>query len=374
MSISIGIIKETAEGERRVALDPPTAAKLIQAGHKIIMERGAGSEAGHPDEVWNDVEVVDKATDVAAKSQVLLTVRRPSPEVLAALSEGALVIGSLAPYSDFEALEKAAQAKISLVSMEMVPRITRAQAMDVLSSQATVAGYKAVIIAADVAPRLFPMLTTAAGTLRPAKAVVIGAGVAGLQAIATARRLGAQVEAYDIRAAAREQVESLGAKMIDTGVDAETEGGYARELTDEERAQQAEALARHLAKADVVISTAAIPGRPAPKIITEAMVADMQPGSVLVDIAAETGGNCELTKAGETVDANGVLIVGPTNLPSKAPLHASEMYAKNINNLLALMIKDGELVIDVEDEVIAGCLLSHGGAVVHEKFKSSGDQ
>ncbi|MFW5815904.1 MAG: NAD(P) transhydrogenase subunit alpha [Wenzhouxiangella sp.] len=368
MSISIGIIKESADGERRVALDPPTAGKLIQAGHKILLESGAGAQAGHPDEVWNDVEIVDSAAEVAAGCQVLLSVRRPPSEVLDALPEGALVIGSLSPYTDFEALEKPARAGVSLVSMELVPRITRAQAMDVLSSQATVAGYKAVIIAADVAPRLFPMLTTAAGTLRPAKAVVIGAGVAGLQAIATARRLGAQVEAYDIRAAAREQVESLGAKMIDTGVDAETEGGYARELSDAERAQQAEALARHLARADVVISTAAIPGRPAPKIITEDMVTAMQPGSVIVDIAAETGGNCELTQAGETVNVGGVLIVGPTNLPSRAPLHASEMYAKNVNNLLALMIKDGELAIDTEDEVIAGCLLSHGGEVVHEKF------
>ena len=368
MSISIGIIKESADGERRVALDPPTADKLAQAGHKILVQAGAGTEAGHPDSAWKNAEIVKDAATLAGQCQVVLSVRRPDADVLEALPEGALLIGSLSPYSDFEALAKAAQAGVSMISMELVPRITRAQAMDVLSSQATVAGYKAVIIAADVAPRLFPMLTTAAGTLRPAKAVVIGAGVAGLQAIATARRLGAQVEAYDIRAAAREQVESLGAKMIDTGVDAETEGGYARELTEDERTQQAEALARHLARADIVISTAAIPGRPAPKIITEAMVADMQPGSVIVDIAAETGGNCELTRAGEIVNADGVLIVGPTNLPSKAPLHASEMYAKNVNNLLALMIKDGELVIDTEDDVIAGCLLAHGGAVVHEKF------
>ncbi len=368
MTISIGIIKETAPGERRVALDPPTVAKLAKAGHKIFVESGAGTEAGHPDDSWGDAEIVADAKSLAGQCQVLLCVRRPSPDVLAALPKDALVIGALAPYSDFEDLAAAAEAGTSMISMELVPRITRAQAMDILSSQATVAGYKAVIIAADIAPRLFPMLTTAAGTLRPAKAVVIGAGVAGLQAIATARRLGAQVEAYDIRAAAREQVESLGAKMIDTGVDAESEGGYARELTDDERAQQAEALAKHLARADIVISTAAIPGRPAPKIITEAMVKDMQPGSVIIDIAAETGGNCELTQAGEVVNVGGVLVAGPTNLPSKAPLHASEMYAKNVSNLLALMIKDGELVVDTEDEVIAGCLLSHAGAVVHEKF------
>ncbi len=370
MTISIGIIKETAAGERRVALDPATAAKLAQAGHRLLVQSGAGVEAGHLDDAWGDAEMQPDAKSLAAQCQVLLCVRRPAAEVLAALPAGALVIGALSPYSDFDELRSAAEAGVSLVSMELVPRITRAQAMDILSSQATVAGYKAVIIAADIAPRLFPMLTTAAGTLRPAKAVVIGAGVAGLQAIATARRLGAQVEAYDIRAAAREQVESLGAKMIDTGVDAESEGGYARELTEAERAQQAAALAKHLARADIVISTAAIPGRPAPKIITEAMVRDMQAGSVIVDIAAETGGNCELTRAGEVVNVNGVLIAGPTNLPSKAPLHASEMYAKNVNNLLALMIKDGELVVDTEDEVVAGCLLAHGGVVVHDKFKA----
>lgn len=369
MTLKIGILTETASGERRVALDPPTAAKLIQAGHQVLIQSGAGTESGHPDEAWGDCKIVDDAGTLAKEADILLCVRRPESSTLDAMREKSLVIGQLAPYQDFDALESAAGKGISMIAMELVPRITRAQAMDVLSSQATIAGYKAVIIAADVAPRLFPMLTTAAGTLRPAKAVVIGAGVAGLQAIATARRLGAQVEAYDIRAAAREQVESLGAKMIDTGVDAETEGGYARELTDEEREQQAEALARHLAKADVVISTAAIPGRPAPKIITEAMVDDMAPGSVIVDLAAETGGNCELTKAGETVNHNGVLINGPVNLPSKAPLHASEMYAKNLYNLLQLLIdEEGGLKVDVEDDVIAGCLLAHEGKIVHEKF------
>ena len=370
MTLKIGIVKESASGERRVALDPPTAAKLIQAGHQVVVETGAGIESGHPDESWGDCNMADSAAAVAEQVNVVLCVRRPPAAVLNAAGKGAVVIGQLAPYQDFEELKSAADSGLSLIAMEMVPRITRAQAMDVLSSQATIAGYKAVIIAADIAPRRFPMLTTAAGTLRPAKAVVIGAGVAGLQAIATAKRLGAQVEAYDIRAAAREQVESLGAKMIDTGVDAESEGGYARELTDEERAQQAEALARHLAKADVVVSTAAIPGRPAPKIITEAMVGDMSPGSVIVDLAAESGGNCELTRPGETVNHGGVLVNGPTNLPSRAPLHASEMYAKNIHNLLALLIdEDGGLKIDVEDDVIAGCLIAHDGQVVHEKFK-----
>lgn len=370
MSVCIGVITETAPGERRVALDPPTAAKLVQAGHKVLIQSGAGNESGHPDSAWGDCEIRPTAEAVVESCNILLSVRRPPAAVFEKMPSGAVVIGQLAPYADFDSLRQATDQGLSLISMELVPRITRAQAMDVLSSQATVAGYKAVIIAADIAPRLFPMLTTAAGTLRPAKAVVIGAGVAGLQAIATARRLGAQVEAYDIRAAAREQVESLGAKMIDTGVNAESEGGYARELTDDERGQQAEALARHLARADVVVTTAAIPGRPAPKIITRAMVDDMKPGSVIVDLAAETGGNCELTRAGETVDHQGVLIDGPVNLPSRAPLHASEMYAKNISNLLALLIDaDGELNVNTEDEVIAGCLLAHGGQVVHEKFR-----
>ncbi len=369
MTVRIGIIRESAAGERRVALDPPTAARLLQAGHKLLIESGAGTQAGHPDSAWSDCEMLDDPLGVAAQVDVLLCVRRPSVAVLEKLKSGALVIGQLAPHQNFDELRPAIENGVSLLSMELVPRITRAQAMDVLSSQATVAGYKAVIIAADIAPRLFPMLTTAAGTLRPAKAVVIGAGVAGLQAIATARRLGAQVEAYDIRAAAREQVESLGAKMIDTGVDAESKGGYARELTDEERQQQADVLAEHLARADVVISTAAIPGRPAPKIITEAMVSAMKPGSVIVDLAAESGGNCELTRPGETVDHHGVLVDGPLNLASRAALHSSEMYARNINNLLALMLTEDGLTIDTEDEIIAGCLLAHGGQVVHDNFK-----
>jgi len=370
MTLKIGIVRETTTGERRVALDPATAGRLAAGGHELQVETGAGTAAGHPDAAWAGCRIIDQAEQLAGECDIVLTVRRPPDSLLSKADSGTLVIGQLNPFSQFDALRQAAERGLSLISMELVPRITRAQAMDVLSSQATIAGYKAVIVAADIAPRLFPMLTTAAGTLRPAKAVIIGAGVAGLQAIATARRLGAQVEAYDIRAAAREQVESLGARMIDTGVDAETEGGYARELTDEERQQQADALAEHLARADVVVSTAAIPGRPAPTIITEAMVDAMQPGSVIVDLAAETGGNCELTRPGETVDHDGVLISGPLNLPSRAPLHASEMYARNLFNLLGLLIDEGGgLTVDTDDEVIAGCLLAHGGAIVHEKFK-----
>ena len=372
MSLTLGLITERAAEERRVALDPATAQRLIdEAGIRLVMERGAGIAAGHPDAAWPAHQWYDSATDVAAQSKLLLCVQRPSAAILAALPADAVVIGQLAPHHDFAELDAAAQRGLTLISMELVPRITRAQAMDVLSSQATVAGYKAVIAGAHLAPRLLPMLTTAAGTLRPAKTVIIGAGVAGLQAIATARRLGAQVEAYDIRAAAREQVESLGARMIDTGVDAETEGGYARELSDEERAQQAEVLAQHLAKADLVVSTAAIPGRAAPRIITQAMVEGMQAGSVIVDLAAASGGNCELTQPGQTIDHHGVLIHGPINLPASAPLHATEMYARNLHQLLKLLLVDGALHINQEDEVIVGCLLSHGGRMVHPHYSQT---
>ncbi len=370
MSVVIGVLKETATGERRVGLDPSAVAKLMAQGHEVVIESGAGTQAGFPDQhtLWAEATWVNDAKSVAERSDIVVCVQRPPVETIQAMKADGLLVGQLNPYRDAKTLSQSTSQPISMISMELVPRITRAQAMDVLSSQATVAGYKAVILAAEISPRLFPMLTTAAGTLRPAKAVVIGAGVAGLQAIATCRRLGAQVEAYDIRKAAREQVESLGAQMIDTGVDAQTEGGYARELTEEEKKQQAQTLASHLAKADVVIATAAIPGRPAPRIITKAMVEGMASGSVIVDMAAETGGNCELTKQDQLTDHQGVLIHGPINLPSMAPLHASEMYAKNISNLMGLMLKADQLVVDLDDEVIQGCLIMHSGQWVHPQI------
>ncbi|GAB4173045.1 MAG: NAD(P) transhydrogenase subunit alpha [Wenzhouxiangellaceae bacterium] len=369
MSLVVGVIRERAEGERRVALDPAAAGRLIQSGIPVIAERGAGDGAWFDTESWPEqVQWRDQAQEVAAEARVLCCVRRPGAELLDALKPGSVLIGALAAHRDLDQLRQVAERGVTLFPLELVPRISRAQSMDILSSQATVAGYQAVIIAADRAPRMFPMLTTAAGTLRPAKAVVIGAGVAGLQAIATLRRLGAQVEAYDIRAAAREQVESLGARMIDTGVDAESEGGYARELTDEEKALQAQALADHLSRADVVISTAALPGRPAPKIITASMVDGMAPGSVIVDLAAESGGNCELTRPGECIAHGGVIIDGPLNLPSRCARHASEMYARNLYNFLMLLVRDGELVIDMDDEVVRGTLLAHEGRIVHERF------
>jgi len=368
---TIAILKESGSGERRVALDPPSCRKLIDQGHQLQVQRDAGAEAGFSNQAYEDAgaKVLDDAQSTTSGCEALLWINPPTHETLQQLESGRTLIGQMLPGLHEHLLADLRDGKHLAMGMELVPRITRAQSMDVLSSQATIAGYQAALIAADLCPRVFPMLTTAAGTLRPAKVVIIGAGVAGLQAIATCRRLGAQVEAYDIRAAAREQVQSLGARMIDTGVDAETEGGYARDLTDAERQQQADVLAEHLAKADVVISTAAIPGRPAPKIITEAMVKGMQSGAVIVDLAAETGGNCELTQRGETINVNGVIIAGVVNMPSRAPLHASEMYARNLLELLKLVFDDeAKIAADFDDDVIAGCLLSKDGRIVHKLY------
>lgn len=367
MALTLAVLKETAEGERRVALDPVSANKLAKRGLRVLVEKGAGDKAGFTDALYSGATLVQDSKDALSSADVLLWVQPPSTELINKLPQGAVALGMAFAHRNPDLVKALNGRSVSCLAMELVPRISRAQSMDVLSSQATVAGYKAVLRAATLAPRLFPMLTTAAGTLRPSSVVVIGAGVAGLQAIATARRLGARVEAYDIRSAAREQVESLGAKMIDTGVNAEGEGGYARELTEAEKQQQAAKLAEHLAACDIVISTAAIPGRPAPKIISAAMVADMAPGSVIVDLAAESGGNCELTEPGKTVVANGVTVDGPLNLASQAPIHASEMYARNLVNLLDLMISEDTLKIDMEDEVIAGTMLTHQGKLVHQQ-------
>jgi NAD(P) transhydrogenase subunit alpha len=361
------VLKERAEGERRVALDPVAAGKLADKGFEVLVEIGSGDAAGFEDGQFDKAEIVADRGSILQRADVCLWVQVPDQETIGRMKSGSVGLGLVFAHRNQAALDALNARRISCFAMELVPRITRAQSMDVLSSQATIAGYEAVLRGASLAPRLFPMLTTAAGTLRPAKVVVIGAGVAGLQAIATSRRLGARVEAYDIRAAAREQVESLGAKMIDTGVNAEGEGGYARELTDEEKQQQADVLAQHLAASDVVISTAAVPGRPAPRIITQAMVEGMKPGSVIIDLAAESGGNCELTQPGNTAKLNGVIIDGPLNLASRAPIHASEMYARNILNLLELMLSEDGISINREDEVVDGCLLTHDGKVVHQR-------
>jgi NAD(P) transhydrogenase subunit alpha len=366
MSISVAVLKETADGERRVALDPGSAKKLAGKGLRVLVEQGAGNAAGFSDAQYAEAEILADRDAILSQADVRFWVQPPEAAEIARSKSGSLGLGLVFAHRNRELLDALKQNSIACLAMELVPRITRAQSMDVLSSQATVAGYNAVLRGATLAPRLFPMLTTAAGTLRPARVVIIGAGVAGLQAIATARRLGARVEAYDIRSAAREQVESLGAKMIDTGVNAEGEGGYARELTDDEKAQQAAKLAEHIAKCDVVISTAAIPGRPAPKIITAAMVDGMQPGSVIVDLAAESGGNCELTRPGETAMHGTVAVDGPLNLASGSAIHASEMYARNLVNLLELMVVEDALKIDFDDDVVAGTGLTHGGKLVHE--------
>ncbi|MDM8567796.1 Re/Si-specific NAD(P)(+) transhydrogenase subunit alpha [Candidatus Halobeggiatoa sp. HSG11] len=367
MPINVAAPKEQMQEEQRVALTPDIAKRLEKLGATVIIEKNMGEGAYLPDADFN--QVLENSKELYQKANVVLKVQAPTLEEIEQMQEGTVLIGLLSPYQNPERIAKLRDKKITSLAMELVPRISRAQSMDVLSSQAAIAGYKAVVRAADLANIFFPMLTTAAGTIRPAKVLVIGAGVAGLQAIATARRLGAMVEGYDVRAATKEQVESLGAKFVDIEIKAEGSGGYARELTAEERQQQQDILAKHIAAANVVITTAAIPGRPSPKIITTAMVENMKAGSIIIDLAAEGGGNCELTKSNETVEFNGVKIHAPIGLPSETSVHASEMYAKNLFNLLSLMVKDGELEIDWEDEIIVGCTLTHAGEIKYAPAK-----
>lgn len=367
MPVAVAVVRESAAGERRVALTPEVAKKLKARGAQIVMERGAGASAYFADSAYADCEAVADASTALARADVLLTVQPPSLAEIQSLKEGAVVIGNLQPHLAPERTKALRDRKITSFAMELLPRTTRAQAMDVLSSQAAVAGYKAVLIAAEAAPKFFPMLTTAAGTIRPSKVLIVGAGVAGLQAIATARRLGAQVEGFDVRPETKEQIESLGAKFLDLGVSAAGSGGYARELTQEERDRQQQALADHLKGIDVVVTTAAVPGRRAPRIISAAMVAGMKPGAVIVDIAAESGGNVEITEAGKTVvSANGVSVIGTVNLPASAPVHASEMYARNLYNFLELSLKDGALTLDWDDELIAKTCVTHAGEIKHD--------
>ncbi len=365
MTVTVGVLTETAPNETRVAVVPEVASKLKSLGATLLMQSGAGRLAQFPDDSFTGVEFADAAA-ILARADVLLKVQPPSPAEIGALKSGAVVIGFMQAYARPDLVKALRDRRITSFAMELVPRISRAQSMDALSSQAAVAGYKAVLIAANALEKFFPMLTTAAGTIRPASVLVIGAGVAGLQAIATAKRLGAVVEAYDVRGATREQVKSLGAKFVDTGVSAEGAGGYARELTEEEKAKQQAVLDQRIAASDAVISTASVPGRAAPRIISEAAVARMRPGSVIVDIAAEQGGNCTLTRAGETVIHGGVKVIGPINLPATLACHASEMYARNVFNLLKPALPKGELAIDWQDEVFAGAVLTHDGQIKHE--------
>lgn len=365
MPVVIGVLKETAANETRVAVVPEIAAKLKALGARVLLEHGAGVAAHFPDAAYADAELSDAAT-ILASADVLLKVQPPSLAEVDALKEGAIIVGYMQAYARPELVRALQAHRITSFSMELVPRISRAQSMDALSSQAAVSGYKAVLIAANTLEKFLPMLTTAAGTIRPATVLVIGAGVAGLQAIATARRLGAVVEAYDVRSATKEQVKSLGAKFVETGVSAEGTGGYARELTADEKLKQQEILDARIAASDAVISTASVPGRAAPRIISQAAVERMKPGSVVVDIAAEQGGNCELTKPGETVLHGGVKILGPLNLPASLPYHASEMYSRNLFNFLKPALSKGELSIDWADEVFAGAVLTHDGQIKHE--------
>ena len=370
MPLIVGVLKETQAGETRVALTPEVSARLQKLGVSVVMERGAGEASQLLDGDYEGVEMTD-ADGVLEACGLLFTVQPPAAATVAKLAEGSVVAGLMYGHLNKELVAALTANRLTGFAMELIPRISRAQSMDVLSSQAAAAGYQAALIAARTLDKFFPMLTTAAGTIRPAQVLVIGAGVAGLQAIATARRLGAVVKGYDVRGATKEQVQSLGAKFVETGVSAEGEGGYARELTDEERRQQQAALEKEIAVSDVVISTAAIPGRPAPKIISAAAVATMKPGAVIVDLAAETGGNCELTRAGETVIENKVKIVGPVNLPATLGRHTSEMYARNLLNFISPAISEGELAIDWEDEVFASSVLTRDGEIRHEPTRSS---
>ncbi len=368
MPVSLTVPKEAEAGERRVALVPEVVKALAKSGASVTVEAGAGERAGYPDEAFRaaGATVESDRAKLLSGARLVLQVQCPSSEEVAALSPGTVVVALINASRNLERVAEMRDRKVTAFALELLPRITRAQSMDVLSSQATVAGYRATLIGAELTPKFLPMLTTAAGTIRPAKVLVLGAGVAGLMAIATARRLGAVVEGYDVRRAAGEQVRSLGAKFLELKINAEAAGGYARELTDEEKKQEAEMVAKAVADADIVITTAAVPGRRAPILVREEMVARMRPGSVIVDLAAETGGNCVLTRPGETLVAHGVTVAGPLNLPSQLPFHASLMYAKNLQSFLTLLVtKEGGLVTDYSDEILAASLLVAEGTVRH---------
>ena len=354
--MKIGVPKETAPDERRVALVPEIVAKLSQAGFDVVVEPGAGEAASFTDDAFREAgATLGDPWD----AELIAKVRKPTADEVDRLHEGQVLIGHLQPLTDAEGIERLAARGVTAFAMESIPRITRAQSMDALSSQATVSGYKAILIGADRLPKFMPMLMTAAGTVAPAKVLVIGAGVAGLQAIATARRLGAVVSGFDVRPAVKEQVESLGATFLDLGVvGEETEGGYARELTEDEQKRQQEALEARIGDFDLVVTTALIPGRPAPQLIPRSAIESMRPGSVIVDLAAEAGGNAELTEADQDVVHQGVTLIGPTNLPSTMPFHASQLYARNVSALLQHLAPEGELQLDFEDEITSGACVT----------------
>jgi len=370
MSISVVVPKETDVGERRVALVPDTVARLVKLGLEVMIEQGAGQGAYYTDDeyVAAGAKIISDQASLYDAADIILGVQPPAAALVSQFREGAVFLGFLQPHRSGDLIAAMRDKGVTSFAMELVPRISRAQSMDALSSQASVVGYKAVLIAAEMSNKFFPMLTTAAGTIRPAKVLILGAGVAGLQAIATARRLGAIVEAYDVRRAACEQVESLGAKFLQVELeDAEAEGGYARELNDEEKQREQAMLWRSVGLADVVITTAQIPGRPAPMLVSAAMVEEMRPGSVIVDLAAESGGNCELTVAGQCIDHQGVIINGPANVPSMLAVHSSEMYAKNLLSFLTpLCQKEDGLELDWEDEILTGSVVTHEQVIKHQ--------
>ncbi len=373
MPLTVGVPREAVEGERRVGLTPDVAVRLIKKGCKIVVERGAGVSASFPDAEYEEkgCVIVDRSEALAA--DVVATVGGIGEADIAGLQKGGVLLGLLNPLDDPESIDRLASSGATIIAMEMVPRITRAQKMDALSAMSTVAGYKAVLLAADVLPKFFPLLTTAAGTVRPAKVLILGAGVAGLQALATARRLGAITSAYDVRPAAREQVESVGAAFIELELDtadSEDKGGYAKALAEDQQRRQIELLAAHIAEQDVVITTALIPGRPAPLLITKGGVEGMKPGSVIVDLAAPNGGNCALTIAGKDVSHSGVTILGPTNLPSGMPLHASQMYARTVAALITEYLGADGFALNFDDEIVQGAVVAHGGEVTNERVKS----
>jgi H+-translocating NAD(P) transhydrogenase subunit alpha len=364
--------RETLPGERRVALVPDVAKKLVDSGLEVGIESGAGVAAGFPDQAYRDAgaEVVAGPGSVLGNADAVLKVQAPTLEELRLLKSRSVLISFLQPATQAAVVEGLAQQGVTAFSLELLPRISRAQSMDALSSQASLAGYKAVLMAANRLGKFFPMLMTAAGTIAPARVLVLGAGVAGLQAIATARRLGAVVEAYDVRPAVKEEVQSLGATFVELGLEAqEGQGGYAREQSDEFLQRQRELLGERIAAADVVITTAAIPGRRAPVLVTGEMVRGMRPGSVIVDLAADTGGNCELTRPGEVIEVGGVILDGTLNVPSTVPLHASQLYSRNVANLLQHLLKDGRIHIDFQDEITRGCCVTYQGEIVHERAR-----
>ncbi len=375
MKIAIAKEIESEVGERRVALIPDIVARLVKQNLEIWLESGAGEGSFFSNQAYETAgaKIISDTAKLWGEADVLLKVGIPKESEINQMRPGSVLISFLDPLGTPETVQQLANRQITAFSMELIPRTSRAQSMDALSSQAGVAGYKAVLIAAAALPKFFPMLTTAAGTIRPAKVLVMGAGVAGLQAIATARRLGAVVEAFDIRPAVKEEVQSLGAKFVEVKLDEETvaAGGYAKEISEASKQRTQEVLTEHVKNSDVVITTAQVPGKKAPLLVTEEMVAQMNPGSVIVDLAADQGGNCAGTEAGKDVVRHGVTIIGPINLPSSMPVHASQMYAKNISTFLQYMIKDGELNLNFEDDIIGGTCVTHAGEIRNQRVKEA---